>query len=210
MTRPRLLDLFCGAGGASHGYYLAGYDVVGVDHLPQPHYPYEFHQHDALDYPLHGFDAVHASPPCQAFTAYQRRHNHVTPRPNLIPAVREKLQASGLPYIIENVNGAPLHDPIMLCGSSFGLDIRRHRLFESNRPLIPPPCDHKWQKPRFPPAANRINLRSTVEIGVWRIPMDVQNKAMGIDWMPLKSLSQAIPPAYTKYLGEQLLPCPPR
>jgi DNA (cytosine-5)-methyltransferase 1 len=204
-NKPRLLDLCCGAGGASRGYADAGFDVVGVDIDPQPRYPFEFHQGDALTYPLDGFDAVHASPPCQGFTAYRRRPGHVRPRANLIPATRERLQTTGLPYVIENVPGAPLHNPVTLCGSSFGLDVRRHRCFESNVALLPPPCDHGWQAPRFPPATNRTNLRCTVEVGVWRIPLAVQQAAMGIDWMGLEELSEAIPPAYTRHIGEQLL-----
>lgn len=205
VVKPRLLDLFCGAGGAARGYADAGFEVVGVDVEAQPRYPFEFHQADATTFPLDGFDAVHASPPCQGFTAYRRRPAHVAPRPNLIPAMRARLSASGLPYVIENVSGAPLLNPITLCGSSFGLDVRRHRLFESNRQLIGAPCAHELQAPRFPPATNRTNLRRTVEVGVWRIPLDIQRKAMGIDWMELRELSQAIPPAYTHWIGRQLI-----
>ncbi len=150
-TRLKALDLFCCGGGASAGLVAAGFDVVGVDLEPQPDYPYEFVQGDALAFPTDGFDFVWASPPCQGFTAYKRRKGHVKPRPNLIPATRAKLKASRLPYVIENVVGAPLDNPIMLCGSSFGLDVRRHRLFETSYPVAPPPCDHKWQTPRFPP-----------------------------------------------------------
>lgn len=201
---PRLLDLFCGAGGAAMGYHRAGFHVVGVDVVPQPNYPFEFHQADALTYPVDGYDAIHASPICQGFTAYKRRPGHVRPRPNLIPAVRERLTAAGVPYIIENVPGAPLIDPITLCGSAFQLDVRRHRLFESNIALTAPPCDHNWQTPRFPPATNRTNLRRTVEVGVWRIPLATQQKAMGIDWMTVPELSLAIPPAYTEWLGRRL------
>jgi len=204
---PRLLDLFCGAGGAAMGYHRAGFDVVGVDIELQPHYPFEFHQADALTFPLEGFDAIHASPPCQFATAYRRRPAHVKLARNLIPQTRELLRATGLPYVIENVPTARVHlvDPVELCGSSFNLNVRRHRLFESNVPLVAPPCDHGWQTPRFPPATNRTNLRSTVEIGVYRIPLALQRVAMGIDWMTLPELSQAIPPAYTRLLGHQLL-----
>jgi DNA (cytosine-5)-methyltransferase 1 len=204
--KPRLLDLFSGAGGAAVGYHRAGFEVVGVDINPQPNYPYEFHQADALTYPLDGFDAIHASPPCQAFTAYRRRGDGVgDDYPDLIDPVRQRLQATGLPYVIENVAGAPLHNPARLCGSSFGLDVQRHRYFESNVTLLAPPCDHGWQTPRFPCATNRTNLRRTVEVGVWRIPLAVQQQAMGIDWMTLRELSEAIPPAYTECLGAQLL-----
>ena len=180
--------------------------MVGVDIEPQPNYPFEFHQADAMTFPLDGFDVVHASPPCQSFTAYRRRGDGVGDGyPNLIPQVRELLQATGLPYVIENVGGAPLENPTMLCGSSFGLDVRRHRFFESNVALLAPPCNHSWQTPRFPQATNRTNLRRTVEVGVWRIPLETQQQAMGIDWMNLRELSEAIPPAYTEHIGSQLL-----
>lgn len=201
----RALDLFCGAGGASYGLHLAGFDVVGVDLEAQPRYPFDFHQGDALSYPLEGFDLIWASPPCQGFTAYKRRPDHVYPMANLIPAIRERLEASGAVYIIENVPGARAHlrDPVQLCGSSFGLDVRRHRLFECSWPATAPACDHAWQTPRFPPASNRTNLRRTVEIGVWRIPLELQQRAMGIDWMRKPELSQAIPPAYSHHLAAQ-------
>jgi DNA (cytosine-5)-methyltransferase 1 len=197
-NRPRILDLMCGAGGASVGYALAGFEVVGVDIVEQPNYPFEFHRADALTFPLDGFDVIHASPPCQFRTAYRRRRAHVRPAPNLIPAIRERLLEAGVPYVIENVEGArdELREPIMLCGSMFGLDVRRHRLFECSVPLKAPSCNHPAQTPRFAPATNRTNLRSTVEIGVWRIPLEVQRRAMGISWMTLAELSQAIPPAY--------------
>ena len=208
--RPRLLDLFCGAGGAAMGYHRAGFEVVGVDINPQPHYPFEFHQDDALA--VLGsigdqYDAIHASPPCQAFTAYRRKgHGVGDGYPDLIGQTREVLAATHLPYVIENVPGAPLTAPVQICGSSFGLDIRRHRIFESNVAIMSLGCDHGWQTPRFPPATNRTNPRSTVEIGVWRIPIEDQKRAMGVDWnMTLPELSQAIPPAYTEWIGRQLL-----
>lgn len=205
---PRLLDLFCGAGGASWGYHLAGFEVVGVDHLPQPHYPLTFVQADALTYPLDGFDLVHASPPCQRWSTYGRRPevgDRQPSHPDLLTPTRARLQAHGVPYILENVPGAPLLDPIQLCGSSFGLDVRRHRLFESSLPLVGLPCDHAWQTPRFPPAGNRTRPRCTVEVGVYRILLSVQQAAMGIPWMQKHELSQAVPPAYTEFLGRQLL-----
>jgi DNA (cytosine-5)-methyltransferase 1 len=205
---PVLLDLYCGAGGAAMGYHRAGFHVVGVDHVEQPNYPFEFRQADAIEYLQelgHAFDAVHASPPCQAFTAYQRRPDHVSESPDLVAATRDALIAARKPWVIENVPGAPLNNPFTLCGSMFGLDVRRHRLFESRFPiLLVPECDHESQTPRFPPATNRTNLRRTVEVGVWRIPLDVQQKAMGIDWMSREELSQAIPPAYTEWIGNRL------
>lgn len=206
MKGGRLLDLFCCAGGAAKGYHDAGFEVVGVDINPQPNYPFEFHQADAMTYPLDGFDAVHASPPCQPFTAYRRKgHGVGDGYPDLIAPTRERLEATGLPYVIENVAGAPLRNAVMLCGSSFGLDVRRHRYFESNVLLLAPPCDHGWQTPRFACATNRTNPRSTVEVGVWRIPLEVQRRAMGIEWMGLRELSEAIPPAFTEHVGRQLL-----
>jgi SAM-dependent methyltransferase len=135
----RLLDLFCGAGGAAKGYADAGFEVVGVDIEPQPNYPFEFVRADALTFPLDGFDAVHASAPCQAFTVYRNNSAHVRQdHPNLIPQTRERLIASGLPYVIENVPGAPLIDPIQLCGTSFPpLEVRRHRIFERRSASTP-------------------------------------------------------------------------
>jgi DNA (cytosine-5)-methyltransferase 1 len=197
------------------GYHRAGFDVYGVDINPQPDYPFKFVRCDAIAYlmavaeggtRLSELSAIHASPPCQAFTAYRRRgHGVGNSYPDLIANVRAQLRGTGLPYVIENVPGAPLIGPVQLCGSSFGLDVRRHRLFESSVALMAPPCDHGSQRPRFPPATNRANLRRTVEIGVWRIPLATQQQAMGIDWMALPELSQAIPPAYTEHIGRALL-----
>lgn len=201
----RALDLFCGAGGASMGLHRAGFDVVGVDVNPQPEYPFTFVQADALTFDARGFDLVWASPPCQAFTAYRRRREHVAPRPNLIPATRAKLAELGVPTIIENVVGAPLVDPTLLCGSMFGLDVQRHRIFETSFPVLAPRCDHGRWTPRFAPATNRANLRRTVEVGVWRIPLDVQQRAMGVHWMRRETLSQAIPPAYSEFLARAAL-----
>ena len=217
VTRPLLLDLFCGAGGAAQGYYNAGFDVVGVDIAPQPHYPFDFIQADALDYLSHHtpagercvhYDAMHISPPCQRFTAYRRRGEGVGDNyADLIDVVRGIAHLTGLPWVIENVPGAPMRDPVRLCGSSFGLDVRRSIACSSpaSRLHAGKRCDHAWQTPRFPCATNRTNLRRTVEVGVRRIPLAVQQQAMGIDWMTGNELSQAIPPAYTEYIGAQLL-----
>lgn len=204
----RALDLFCKAGGATAGMQRLGWHVTGVDIDPQPRYVGEaFIQRDVLtlsvEY-LRTFDFVWASPPCQGFTAYRRRPGHVRPQENLIPQTRELLRAAGVPYIIENVEGAPLESPITLCGSMFGLDVRRHRLFEASFPIEQPACAHHLQTPRFPPATNRKNLRSTVEVGVYRIPLATQHAAMGgCEWMNLHELSNAIPPAYSEWLGPQ-------
>jgi DNA (cytosine-5)-methyltransferase 1 len=182
------------------GLHRAGFEVVGVDIEPQPRYPFEFIQADALEVDLGGFDLIWASPPCQAFTAYKRRPGHVRSSPDLIAATRQRL--AGREYIIENVGGAPLLHPVMLCGSMFGLDVRRHRFFECSFPVLTPSCNHEAQAPRFPQATNRKNLRRTVEVGVWRIPLNVQQRAMGIDWMTLAELSQAIPPDYSYFLAQ--------
>jgi DNA (cytosine-5)-methyltransferase 1 len=205
--RPRLLDLFCGAGGAAMGYARAGFDVVGVDIEPQPHYPFEFHRGDALTFPLDGFDAVHASPPCQAYVrsgmvAKDGRH------PDLVAATRERLDASGLPWVIENVPGAPIRIDLLLCGSMFGLSLRRHRLFESNVTVAPwtPPCNHSdpitgvYGHPHGKGGAWRNGKRPMLpsDLATW-------SAAMGIEWMPAKSLAQAVPPAYTELIGVQLI-----
>lgn len=214
--RPRLLDICCGAGGAAQGYSMAGFDVYGVDIAPQPSYRFHFRQRDAFDMLREvaetwgaGYDAIHASYPCQAKTTYRNKgHGVGDGYPNMIPKGRELLERTGLPYVIENVEGFrdDLRNPVRYCGSSFGLNVRRHRLFESNVPLVAPACDHGWQTPRFPGATNRKPMsRRTVEVGVWRIPLDVQQQAMGIDWMTLPELSEAIPPAYTEHIGRQLI-----
>jgi len=218
-VKPRLLDLFSGAGGAGMGYHRAGFDVFGVDVEPQPRYPFEFHRRDALealtetDF-LASFDAIHASPVCKGYSTVggtARRH-HGAEHPDQVPIVRARLAALGKPYVIENVIGAPLHQPVQLCGSSFGLDLRRHRLFETNFGLNVPPCDHYWQKPRFRSLDSRKVLRGELAsvVGVhgntqYAGEFELRCKAMGIDWMTNAELTQAIPPAYTEYIGLQLL-----
>ena len=179
--------------------------MTGVDLEPHASYPFRFVQADALGAELAGYDLLWASPVCQSFTAYKRRPGHVRPRPNLIPAMRSRLEASGVPYIIENVPGAPLRAPFTLCGSMFGLEVRRHRLFETSFPVLAPTCNHAAQRGDFPQATNRANRRRTAEIGVWRIPLEVQRAAMGIGWMSLDELSQAIPPAYSEFIGRAFL-----
>lgn len=207
--RPRLLDLFCCAGGAAKGYQQAGFEVVGVDIEPQPDYPYEFHQADALAFPLDGFDAIHASPPCQGYstkTMDKGRH------PRLIEPIRERLVSAGVPYVIENVDGAKheLRNPFRLCGSSFGLRVRRHRWFESNVMMLAPPCDHAWQD-----ADKRFDLYDHgrwFKSGVVHVfgtgggkGAEHWAEAMGIDWTDRAHLAEAIPPAYTEFIGRQLL-----
>ena len=212
--KPRLLDLFCGAGGAAQGYANAGFDVVGVDINPQPNYPFEFHQGDAtkaLSGLLHGmgtpvrrldqFAAIHASPPCQAYSTITRDHSA---HPDLVAPVRELLQATGLPYVIENVVGAPLQTGFILCGSMFGMEIRRHRLFESNILIMPPVCDHSGERPYTITgsggACDTDHSRKPAPRDFWRY--------MDMPWMEgkdPKGCAQAIPPAYTTFIGTQLL-----
>ena len=131
--KPRLLDLFCGAGGAAMGYHRAGFEVIGVDIKPQPHFPLEFHQADALEFSLEGYDAYHASPPCQAFSTIAKQIRTMRPgkysHPDLIAPTRDCLVATDKPYVIENVRGASLISPVQLCGSWFGLDLHRLRIF---------------------------------------------------------------------------------
>lgn len=210
MNRPRLLDLFCGGGGATRGYQLAGFHVTGVDINPQPHYcGDEFVQADAMAFTLDGFDAAHASPPCQDHsTLASLQPSHGTGW--MLAATRERLQAAGLPYVIENVQGASLINPIRLCGSSFGLGVRRHRLFETSPPLPwAAPCAHFLQPEPIDvtgtggPAARARGQRG----GIHRKPRSLAEarEAMGIDWMSRRELSQAVPPAYTEFIGAQLL-----
>jgi DNA (cytosine-5)-methyltransferase 1 len=216
MSKPRILDLFCGAGGAAMGYNRAGFEVVGVDIVNQPNYPFEFHQADALPFPQGAFDVIHASPPCQAFTAYQRT-GAVGKYPDLIAATRARLMTSGVPAVIENVVGAPLLDPVMICGTMFDppMEIQRHRLFETNWGLRHPdwPCRHKLNgRGRYPGGGSVRQtgsstglVRRTVEIGSWDIPLAKQQEVMGVDWMTLPELSESIPPVYTEFIGHQLM-----
>jgi DNA (cytosine-5)-methyltransferase 1 len=211
---PVLLDLGCHAGGGARGYQRAGFHVIGVDRDPQPSYVGdEFVLGDALEVAprivaSRRVDFIHASPHCQWATAYRRKgHGVGDGYVNQIPDFRAMLASLDVPYVIENVEQARPHlvEPVRLCGSMFGLDVQRHRLFESTIPLLQPACDHSVWTPRFPPATNRVNLRRTVEVGVWRIPLETQRAAMGIDWMSVAELSQAIPPAYTEHVGRQVL-----
>jgi DNA (cytosine-5)-methyltransferase 1 len=229
-SQPRLLDLFCGAGGAAAGYSRAGFDVVGVDIKPQPNYPFEFHRADALDVldlmakgwtwaPLRPgrFAAIHASPPCQAYSVL-RRANPGAEYPDLIEPTREHLEASGLPWVIENVPGAPLRYSVVLCGSMFGLgagkrQLRRHRLFETNFPIMQSPCQHRGEA--IGVYGGGATGRYTFENGGkkdyynrrggYQGTIAERREAMGIDWMLGAEINQAIPPAYTEHIGGYLL-----
>lgn len=209
-ARPRLLDLFSGAGGAAVGYHRAGFEVVGVDIDPQPNYPFEFHQADALTFLAdHGqeFDVIHASPPCQAYSTMTKgRHAPMVHRhPKMVPAVQQALDDLARPYIIENVPGSPLRDPITLCGEMFGLAVIRHRLFESNVDIPQPEhvphrgrvCGWRHGKRHDGPYYGVYgNTEGTLQ--QW-------SDAMGIDWMTRKELAGAIPPAYTEYVGQRIM-----
>jgi DNA (cytosine-5)-methyltransferase 1 len=214
----RLLDLFCGAGGAAMGYHRAGFDVVGVDINPQPNYPFEFHQADAMTYPLDTFDAIHASPPCHDHsnvTGRNRRANCIKSTGWMLAATIERLTDVPVSWFVENVETADMPDTVhrfKLCGSSFGLDVRRHRWFATNTLMLGvPPCDHAWQTPRFRSCDSRRPVGSLASVvGVhghlnYAGEFAVRCEAMGIDWMPNDRLSQAIPPAYTEWIGRQLV-----
>lgn len=209
MTRPRILDTYCCAGGAGMGYHLAGFDVVGVDIEARPRYPFEFHQADALEVLadaefMAGFDAVHASPPCQFATKAQRIRGNT--HPNLIAPTRDLVAATGLPYVIENVPDARAYliNPVELCGCMFPeLGVYRERLFEAPWVgLVPPHNPHReplTKMGRPPKPGERMHVVGNFS-GVQRA-----REAMGIDWMARDELREAIPPAYTRFLGAALL-----
>lgn len=255
--RPKLLDLFCGAGGAAMGYYRAGFDVVGVDIKPMPRYPFEFIRVDAIDmlrrllyggflsndcnwYFLADFAAIHASPPCQKFSTMTKRWKRQDEHPDLIDSIRQLLIKTGLPYVIENVEGAPLINPVMLCGSMFGLGtkekyickcgysfdvnlgkygcascegdnvaalsrkkfLKRHRLFEASFDLWPPAtCAHIGH----PVAVYGHSGGSSKRDGLTFGGIDIWRAAMQIDWMTGDELAEAIPPAYTEFIGKHLM-----
>lgn len=212
--RPRLLDLFAGAGGSSVGYDRAGFEVVGVDVRPQPHFPFRFVQMDALEAVrtmAAGFDVIHASPPCQRFSDLAKRNGNADEWPDLIGPIRALLRKTGKPYIIENVEGAPLRDPIMLCGTMFpGLRVLRHRLFESKIPLVAPdhgrhPLVYTMDKRKA--HYGKLDERTAfVQVtGGGNCSIAEARSAMGIDWMTKAEINEAIPPAYTFFLGAQLL-----
>lgn len=202
---PRALDLFCKAGGASMGLSRAGFEVTGVDIEAQPRYPFEFHQADAMTFPLEGFDLIWASPPCQLFCALNTRED-LSGYPDLIDPIRKRLLESGIPFIIENVPGAPVRHDLVLCGAMFGLRSYRHRLFECSFPIA---------GPAHPKHTIRVNRRGENRRKHWdsggfiTITGDIGTYcglgAMGIDWMTGNELSEAIPPAYAEHIGRVAL-----
>jgi DNA (cytosine-5)-methyltransferase 1 len=208
-----LLDLFCGAGGASMGYHRAGFDVVGVDKDPQPRYPFRFIRADVttLGIPelvaFTGAVAVHASPPCHDHSDLRSRTGKEHGTGWMLADIRERLDAVDLPYVIENVVGAPMRPDLVLCGSMFGLSaegrvLKRHRVFESNVSLLPQPadrCSGQLIGGVYGTGSGGQNTRGYK----FRVPQ--AKEAMGIDWMLGRELSQAVPPAYTEHLGCQLI-----
>lgn len=227
--KPRALDLFCGAGGATKGLQMAGFHVTGVDIKAQPRYCGDvFLQANALDIlnatPCESFDLIWTSPPCQAHTSMKTMHN-AKEHADLIPAVRAELIRKPVPYVIENVEGAPLYSPILLCGTMFNLgcedaELRRHRLFECSFPMLFPECRHGQRAAAIGVYGGLLRNRKRT-IGVYgegvrdsvrKIDRGVEDfnvhqgrEAMGIDWMTLAELCQAIPPAYAEFIGRQAM-----
>jgi len=222
MSAPRLLDLFCCEGGAGTGYARAGFEVVGIDLEPRyaKRYPFEFHAADALEYLAahhHEFDAFHGSPPCQAYSI--TKHTHSKKHPELVEPLREAFQAIGKPWVIENVVGAPLRDPLMLCGSEFGLTatdddgtplrLERHRLFESNVFLWGHGgCQHDTRVQVGGVYGGGSQDRAHahhIRRGGYTPGRTQAQDLLGIDWMTYRGMSQSIPPAYTEWVGSQVL-----
>lgn len=215
----RALDLFSGSGGAAMGLSRAGFDVVGVDIKDQPNYPFDFIQGDALDFiedltlfPTVQYDFIWASPPCQAYSVGTQRWSPEK-YPDLIPATRELLEASGLPYVIENVPGAPLRNHVRLCGVMFDLRVVRHRHFESNFQFAAPKhrrhrdpierpaldgTDRMVKRSWYMTVAGHGGHSSSYKLADWQ-------DAMGIDWMTKAELVESIPPAYSEYIAQQFL-----
>lgn len=200
------LDLFCGAGGAAKGLHDAGFDIIGVDINPQPNFPFTFVQGDATNPPfdLAGFDFIWASPVCKAFTV--ARHIQGNEHPNQIPATRELLRRSGVPYCIENVPGAPLEDPFMLCGTMFGLNVIRHRHFEASFPVLAPTCGRHGRTMSKDGYSTKARGAEFITVAGNNYPRTEGAAAMGgLDWMTRPELSQAIPPAYSEWIARQFL-----
>jgi len=198
--KPRIADLFCGAGGAAMGLHRAGFEVVGFDIEPMPRYPFEFHQQDALAVNLSGFDAVWASPPCQAYSPMSRnRQQH----PDLYVPTRDLLTIAGLPYIFEYVIGAPYESGIVLCGSMFNLVVRRHRNMETNWAISPPSrCRHEEQGRPITVTGHGGGKPSKHS---WKGVKREWPQYMGMPWVTPAECTQAIPPVYSEYIGKQLM-----
>lgn len=212
--RPIILDLFCCAGGAAKGYNDAGFNVFGVDITEQRNYPYPMMVADVMTLPLeffHQFDAIHASPPCQAYSDLAARNGNRDEWPELVDPVRSILEATGKPFVIENVEGAPLKNPVVLCGTMFPeLRVLRHRLFEANFPIVVPPhrkhplCHtHDKRKAHYGKTDEWIDFVSVN--GGGNCSVAAARDAMRIDWMNKGELNEAIPPAYTQWIGQQLM-----
>jgi DNA (cytosine-5)-methyltransferase 1 len=213
LVKPRLLDLFCGAGGCSVGYARAGFDVVGVDIEPHPDYPYEMwlRSWERSEHWWGLFDVIHASPPCPRYSVATRAENR-DKHPDLVGPVRDALRDWGGVYVIENVPGAPLDNPMMICGRAMGLEaIARHRLFESNAPLMSPGCACDGQgsvsvfghsgEDRRKSTRERLGGAYGQHLGIAEV-----KKLMGVEWMTRRDdVSDAIPPAYTEFIGEQIM-----
>lgn len=208
----RALDLFCGAGGATKGLQRAGFYVTGVDIQAQPRYCGDvFIQADAMEFPLEGYDFIWASPPCQAYTYIGNNHRAKGKTyPDLIAPMRERLEVSGAAWIIENVPGSPLRASALLCGSAFGLRVRRHRFFESSFGFFSTGCYHALQGPPIDVSGTggrRVNRRPDDHGGNTNKPRNLTEAraAIGIDWMNRYEISQAIPPAYAEFIGKQAM-----
>jgi DNA (cytosine-5)-methyltransferase 1 len=204
----KVLDLFCGAGGASMGYHRAGFEVTGMDIKHGNRYPFKYIRRDVMELrpeDLEEYDLIHASPPCQTYSITQhlrKAQGKSTSKKDLLAQVRSLLVVSGKPYIIENVKGAPLIDAVQVCGSAFGLKVRRHRLFESNLELKGTDCHHSQQGK---PVGIYGSMRDEIPGGGHTAKtMPQAYEAMGIDWMIWGELVEAIPPAYTHYIGMQV------
>lgn len=189
------------------GLHRAGFEVVGVDIKAQPRYPFEFHQGDALEHPVDGFDFIWASPPCQKFSDLAKRNGNADAWPDLIGPVRQKLLRSGLPFVIENVDGAPLIEPVVLCGTMFpGLRVLRHRGFEANYPIYAPAhgkhplvFTHDKRKAHYGQMDQNVSFVQVT--GGGNCSTANAADAMGIDWMTKAELNEAIPPAYSEFIG---------
>lgn len=222
----KLLDVFCGAGGAAMGYYRAGFtEIIGIDNKPQPNYPFDFVRMDFVDlftvpYPVFWQDAdlIHASPPCQAYSVLAKRNGNADEHPRFINALRDMLDSTNRDWVIENVMGAPLFEPLFLCGTMFGLRVIRHRLFEFSYsihqrglPTSPAHPKHRLVYTRDKRKGHYGLLDEFVDPvsvnGGGNCSVAAARDAMGIDWMTKAELNEAVPPAYTEWIGKRLIEC---